>query len=80
MHRIFPEAKEEPMLKDKVAIVTGSGNGIGRGIAYKLAQKGAEIVVNDIDEPAAKDVVNLIKGQGEQCHCSYGRCLKEARG
>jgi len=64
MHRIFPEAKEEPMLKGKVAVVTGSGNGIGRGIALKLAQKGAQVVVNDIDEPAATDVAALIKNQG----------------
>ena len=36
------------MLKNKVAIVTGAGNGLGRGIAVKLAKEGAKVVVADI--------------------------------
>ncbi len=37
------------MLKDKVAVITGSGRGIGKAIALKLAENGANIVINDIE-------------------------------
>ena len=36
------------MLQGKVAVVTGSGRGIGRDIALQMAAQGAKIVVNDI--------------------------------
>jgi 3-oxoacyl-[acyl-carrier protein] reductase len=48
-------------LTNRVAMVTGSGRGIGRAIALKLANVGATIVVNDIDE-AAQNVAEEIKG------------------
>jgi len=44
-------------LSSKVAIVTGSGRGIGRAIALKLAEVGATIVVNDIGEASLVDSV-----------------------
>ena len=44
-------------LTNKVAIVTGSGRGIGKTIALKLAGAGATIVINDIGDPAPAESV-----------------------
>jgi len=52
-------------LADKVAIVTGSGQGIGRAIALRLAEAGATVVVNDISE-AVEAVVEEIKTMKRQ--------------
>ena len=55
-------------LNDRVAIVTGSARGIGREIALKLAEVGADVVVNDIEaatEPLEK-VVQEIKALGRK--------------
>ncbi len=49
------------MLKEKVAIVTGSGRGIGRAIAERLAKEGASIVVCDVDEASAAGTASEIR-------------------
>ena len=63
------------MLKDKVVIVTGAGNGIGRDFALAMAAHGAKVVVNDIgasvsgegkDAGPAQKVVDEIKAKGGQ--------------
>ncbi len=51
-------------LDGKVAIVTGSGRGIGAQIALKLAAEGAAVVVNDLDEQPAKETVAAIEQAG----------------
>jgi NAD(P)-dependent dehydrogenase (short-subunit alcohol dehydrogenase family) len=47
-------------LKDKIAIITGAGQGIGRATALSLAREGADIVVNDIEVPLAEKVAQEI--------------------
>lgn len=48
-------------LKDKVAIVTGAGSGMGQAIALHFSDLGAKVVVSDINEEAVHHVVNDIK-------------------
>src|SRR5512133_1212021 len=51
--------------KMKVAIITGSGRGIGRGIAVQLAKAGWKIVINDIGNPdPPAETLDLVKKEG----------------
>ena len=49
-------------LRERVAVVTGGGAGFGEGIAHRLAEEGARVVVADIDEAAAQRVAGDIDG------------------
>jgi NAD(P)-dependent dehydrogenase (short-subunit alcohol dehydrogenase family) len=46
--------------KDRVAVVTAGGSGMGRASAMRLASEGAKVIVADIDSAAAQDTVDLI--------------------
>ncbi len=55
------------MAKTRIAIVTGSSKGIGRGIAYRLATEGCDIVVNyHSDEPGAEETARVVAQRGRQ--------------
>lgn len=59
-------------LQDKVAIVSGSGRGIGREIALKLADEGASVVVNDLDAAPAEETVAAIEAAGGKAVACIG--------
>ncbi|NKY57117.1 SDR family NAD(P)-dependent oxidoreductase [Nocardia flavorosea] len=64
-------------LADKVAIVSGSGRGIGRSIAQKLAAEGASVVVNDLDAEPAAETVAAIRAAGGQAVACPGNVTDE---
>src|ERR1035437_8680579 len=65
------------MFKNKTAIVTGAGKGIGYGIALALAKGGANIVLGDLDnsanEKAAKEIEELTKSKCVAITCNVSK-------
>lgn len=51
-------------LRDKVAIVTGAGRGIGRAVATRFAAEGAEVVIAEINPHTGHDVADSIQSCG----------------
>ena len=59
-------------LEGKVALVSGSGRGIGRSIALKLASEGARLVINDLDTDPAEETMALIREMGGEAVACVG--------
>src|SRR4051812_49920795 len=69
-------------VKDKVAIVTGGANGIGRAISDLLAEEGAFVLVADIERESGDETVAAIRsrgGQAEFCQADASRSDEVAR-
>eukprot|EP01116_Phalansterium_solitarium_P008813 TRINITY_DN22778_c0_g1_i1.p1 TRINITY_DN22778_c0_g1~~TRINITY_DN22778_c0_g1_i1.p1 ORF type:complete len:311 (+),score=129.83 TRINITY_DN22778_c0_g1_i1:79-1011(+) len=66
--RALPTSGSYPtgILRGQVAIITGSGQGIGEAAALLFAKEGAKVVVSDIDEAKAKRVADAIRAAGGQ--------------
>ena len=58
----------ENSLAGRVALVTGCGRGIGRATALLLAQRGADVLVHDIDEAGARETAEGVSARGRQVH------------
>ena len=59
-------------LDGRVALVTGSGRGIGQEVALQLAAHGAKVVVNDLDEAPAQETLVKIKAAGGEAVACLG--------
>jgi NAD(P)-dependent dehydrogenase (short-subunit alcohol dehydrogenase family) len=68
------------MLKNRVAVITGAGNGLGKAYAIGMAKEGAKVVVNDLGTSfngegascnAADEVVEIIRKEGGEAVASY---------
>src|ERR1700686_257729 len=59
-------------LNGKTALVTGSGRGIGRAISEKLADCGAAVMVNDLDESALRETRSLLRSIGKKIEVCPG--------
>ena len=54
------------ILKDKVALITGAAQGIGKAIALKLADSGADVVIVDMNLEKAQETAKEIEGRGRR--------------
>lgn len=52
------------LLKDRVALITGAGSGIGQGVALRFAKEGAKIALCDIREDSLEDTASQLKDAG----------------
>ena len=69
-------------LENKVVLITGSGSGMGRSHAVLIAERGARVVVHDIDSDRVAETADLVRAAGFPPHaiCVDMRDNRNARG
>jgi 3-oxoacyl-[acyl-carrier protein] reductase len=65
-------------LKDKIAIVTGGGQGFGEGIVERFAEEGCKVVVNDLNAETGERVAKAVNAKGGQAAFVRGDVSKDA--
>jgi NAD(P)-dependent dehydrogenase (short-subunit alcohol dehydrogenase family) len=58
--------KEQMLLREQVAIITGGGRGIGLTIALRFAEAGADVAIFDVDGDTAEETANAVAAQGRR--------------
>lgn len=66
-----------PVLKDKVAIITGAGRGLGKEFALRFALEGAKLLLPDISLERAEETAKAIKAKGGEAHAMLTDISKE---
>jgi len=61
-------------LRDRVAIVTGSGYGIGRACAVRFAEEGADVVVAALHEENGRETCNMVEQAGRRALLVQTEC------
>jgi len=64
-------------LKDKVAVITGSSQGLGMAMAFGMAQEGAKIIITDVNLEKGKTTTNELKKSGYTAEFIYCNVLKK---
>ena len=78
LNKQFPKMISTDLLSGQTALVTGSSRGIGRAIALKLGESGAEVVVNYSHSPEkAEEVVKAIQAKGGKAYAIQANIAKE---
>ncbi len=65
-------------LQDKIALVTGAANGIGRACALLLAEQGSDVVAVDLEEQGLHELIIAIEASGRRATAITGDCRDDA--
>jgi 3-oxoacyl-[acyl-carrier protein] reductase len=60
------------LLQDRIALITGAGNGIGRATAMRFAKEGAKLVISDLDEAGLSETRQKLEAEGSEVTAVVG--------